>query len=334
MIQLQVEQSPVWELILGISGFTHSKLRHTFEMDDEWKTDIELMPPSLVIALKEIEETNFWYGMILLQNQLSAESVEHFSASLSAISSKEYYDWLLPYYSRQSETLRNKLVENPTDLDLWSDYANLFAGHDYLEDYVHQLHLFSQKDSIKLMTRVLSEWEKWVVQKESWDKWIQALSFEQKQHFDLSNPISEIKRITDGVEYIPEPSVLSVKLVPHISYRPWVLTIRTSNTKLFFYPLKEELLLEPGIPSQELVRGHKALGDELRLKLLFQLKESPLSLQELSIRFNISKTTLHHQLALLKAAKFIQVDRGEYSINPEKLRSFSDKLMHYMRDGS
>ncbi|WKA60241.1 winged helix-turn-helix domain-containing protein [Planococcus shenhongbingii] len=332
-IQLKVEQSPVWELILGIAGYTHKQLRHTFERDEEWTTNKSLMPPSLVQLLKGIEETNFWYGMLLLQNQFAAASVPEFSNLLSAASTADFYEWLLPYHDRQSEALRKEAAREPGQTEVWEKYADLFNGHDYLEGYVHQLLLLSQSETSEMMIRVLTEWENWISQKEEWGKWLQALTFEQKEHrqLDARNAVAEIERVTGGVEYLPEPSVWSVKLIPQVSYRPWVLTIRTADTKLFFYPVKEEHLLEPGVPSNELIRGHKALGDELRLKLLFQLQKHPLSLQELSSQFNTSKTTLHHQLALLKAAKFIRVEKGIYSINPDKLEAFSSQLARYMR---
>lgn len=146
----------------------------------------------------------------------------------------------------------------------------------------------------------------------------------------MKSPIEEIERITSGIKYLPEPSVWTVKLIPHVSYRPWILELRTPDTKLFFYPLNEEYLIEPGVPSNELIRGHKALGDELRLKLLYQLLKGPLSLQEMSMQFNTSKTTLHHQLSILKAAKFIRVDRGIYSANPTQINAFSGRLTQYL----
>lgn len=89
-------------------------------------------------------------------------------------------------------------------------------------------------------------------------------------------------------------------------------------------------MIEPGVPSNELIRGHKALGDELRLKLLYQLLKGPLSLQELSVQFNTSKTTLHHQLSILKAAKFIRVDKGIYSANLTQINAFSGRLTQYL----
>lgn len=331
-IDLSVEQSPVWESILGIAGYTHEQLRHTFELDEEWKADQETMPASLTELLKRIEETNLWYGMLLLQNEFTAVSVQDFSNQLAGASSNALYHWLLPYYDRRQESLKKEIAEAPEQTELWEQYAGLFEGHDYLAGYIREIHQLSQTEITDLMTQVLKEWENWMAQKEDWNKWLQALSFEQKQHrqLDATAPAAEIERVTGGVDYLPEPSIWTVKLVPQVSYRPWVLTIRTADTKLFFYPLKEEYLLEPGVPSKELVRGHKALGDELRLKLLFQLKKSPLSLQELSVQFNISKTTLHHQLALLKAAKFISADKGVYSINSGKLEIFSDQLARYL----
>lgn len=330
--QLKVEQSLVWELILGIAGYTHKQLRHTFEMDEEWTADEDVMPSSLLNLLTEIEETNLWYGMLLLQNQFSAASIQEFSNLISTASTASFYEYLLPYHDRQSEPLRIEAAREPDQTEKWKNYADLFNGHDYLEGYVHQLHRLSQSEASGLMIRVLTEWESWVSKKEEWEKWLQALTFEQKQHrhLDALNPLGEIDRVMSGVEYLPEPSIWSIKLIPQVSYRPWVLTIRTADTKLFFYPVREEHLLERGVPSNELIRGHKALGDELRLKLLFQLQKSSLSLQELSGQFNTSKTTLHHQLTLLKAAKFIRVEKGIYSINPGKIEDFTSQLMRYM----
>lgn len=331
-VALTIEQSPVWELILGIAGYTHVQLRHTFELDEAWKAEEETMSPSLSALLKEIEETNFWYGMILLQNQFSATSVQDFSKGLAGATSTDLYRWLLPYFDRQHEALRLETAAEPENVELWERYAVLFDGHDYLAGYVRQLQRYSQSDLLELMNRVLDAWQQWSSKKSDWEKWLQALAFEQKQQrpLDAKDASAEIERVTGGANYVPEPAVWSIKLVPQVSYRPWVLTIRTNDTKLFFYPLKEEYLLEPGIPSKELISGHKALGDELRLKLLFQLQKNPLSLQDLSIQFNISKTTLHHQLALLKAAKFVAVEKGVYSINSARLEDFSGQLARYL----
>lgn len=331
-ISLQVESSPVWEVILGIAGYTHGQLRHTFDLDEKWLSEQDSMPSSLLKHLKVIEETNLWYGLIMLQDKLSASSVQDFSNQLSEIPIARFYDILLPYKDRNTEPIRKAIVTEHHRGELFEKYSTYFEDHDYLGGYVRNLSRYTQKEISDLFNNTLVEWYMWISQQEEWEKWTHALAFEQKQNksLDITNPIEEIERITGGIKYLPEPSVWNVKLIPHVSYRPWILEKRTPDTKLFFYPLKEEYLIEPGVPSNELIRGHKALGDELRLKLLYQLLKGPLSLQELSVQFNTSKTTLHHQLSILKAAKFIRVDKGIYSANLTQINAFSGRLTQYL----
>lgn len=333
-ISLKVEFSPVWEVILGIAGYTHTELRHTFDLDEKWSSEQASMPESLVRNLTVIEKTNFWYGLIMLQNKLSTFSVQDFSNRLLELPIDLFYDTLLPYKDRSTETIRKTTAIEHHKAKLFETYASYFDTHDYLGGYIRNLSIYSHQEICELFIKTLNEWYKWVSEREEWEKWMQALTFEEKQNsiLDITNPVEEIERITDGIHYFPEPSVWNVKLIPHVSYRPWILEKRTPDTKIFFYPLREEFLLEPGVPSNELIRGHKALGDELRLKLLYQILKGPLSLQEISVQFNTSKTTLHHQLSILKAAKFIRVDKGIYSANTTQIKAFSGKLDQYLGD--
>ncbi|EIT87368.1 ArsR family transcriptional regulator [Fictibacillus macauensis ZFHKF-1] len=328
-IRLSVESSPVWEMILGIAAFTHHQLRHTFEFHEKWNEQAPTMSATLTSHLQDIQQTNLWYGMLLLQNKVSATSVPDFSNKISALSQQELYETLLPYKDRSLEKLRKETVR---DAQSFISFSAHFRGHDYLEGYIVTLSQKKPHEIIQLCSETLSEWYAWIQQTENWEKWMQALAFEKKAYssIDVMKPTEEIKRITGGVNYLPEPSIWQIKLVPHVSYRPWVLEQRTCDTKLLFYPLHDEALVAPGTPPQALVRGHKALGDELRLKLLHQMMQGPLSLGELSVQFNVSKTTLHHQLSLLKAAKFIGVDKGIYFANATEIQAFSTKLSHYL----
>lgn len=333
-INLTIESSLVWEVILGISGYTHTRLRHTFEFDEEWTIAHKSMPEQLVKSLALIEKTNFWFALILLQDKLSSLSIQDFSNQLQNIAADCFYEILLPYKNRETEAIRKETsaqYNNPRQIE---KYAKYFNDHEYLGGYIRNLAKYSHKDLCNIFTTAMFEWHNWVCKNEKWDKWMQALDFEQKRFrsINMTDPIEKIEQITGGVKYQLEPSVWTVKLIPHVSYRPWVLEKRTCHTKLFFYPLNEEHLLEPGVPSVELVRGYKALGDELRLKLLYQLLKGPSALQDLSLRFNLSKTTLHHQLSILKAARFIKVDKGIYSANPTELNYLTEKLTQYLEN--
>jgi hypothetical protein len=329
---LIVEASPVWEVIMGIAGFTHSKLRHTFDFDEKWKTDSSSMPAALQSRLSWIEDTNSWYALIMLQNKLSAETIQDFSNYLEKLSAEEFYETVLPYKNRRSENIRKSLAGNMMNGELLNTYAEQFADHEFLDRYIQSFSRIDLDELCKSLVSTVEEWLSWISQKEEWSTWRKALQNEGILGYSLdeSNPIEEIKRITGGVDYIPEPSIWTIKLIPHVSYRPWVMEQRTSETKLFFYPIKEEYLLEPGVPGKDLINGHKALGDETRLKLLYELVNGPLSLQDISVRFNMSKTTVHHQLSILKAAKFVRTDKGIYSANESHIHSLTDKLDQFL----
>ncbi|MFX3672913.1 MAG: ArsR/SmtB family transcription factor [Paenisporosarcina sp.] len=330
---LIVQTSPVWEVILGIAGYTHAQLRHTFDLDEMWSLG-KSIPDSLIKHLAIIEKTNFWFGLILLQDKFSSTTICDFSKRLSEIDSVEFYEIVLPYKDRMTDYSRKNVANKYKDRKAFETYATYFNDHDYLGDYICNLGSYTYQDICDLYQNVLEEWHNWVSKNQDWAKWNRALDFEMKQYNSLEkiNPVEAIEQITGGVKYFPEPSVWTIKLIPQISYRPWTLAVRTPETKLYFYPLKEEYLLESGIPSMELIRGHKALGDEIRLKILYQLVKGSSSLQDLSVQFNISKTTLHHQLTLLKAAKFIQADKGIYSANTTQINAFSERLIHYLDD--
>lgn len=331
-LSISVESSPIWEIALGIAAFTHSKLRHTFEQDENWLLHQSSMPLTLLSNLKEIEDSNLWYALLMLQNKLCSSNVQDFLNSFNELEPESFYETVLPYKDRTYEAIRKNTAMNYMNGELIFQYASYFKDHEYLNDYVLSFRQKEYKNIIGLLTETILVWSQWISEQKDWTKWLQALSFENQKNriIDNSRPLEEIERITGGAKYLPEPSVWQVKLVPHVSYRPWILELRSPETKLFFYPLNEDALLEPGVPPQELVQGHKSLGDELRLKLLFQITKGPISLQDLSMHFNVSKTTLHHQLSLLKAAKFIKVDKGIYSANALEIQSFSKRLNQYL----
>ncbi|WP_232787067.1 hypothetical protein [Planococcus sp. MB-3u-03] len=113
-VHLAVEQSPVWEWIVGIAGYTHGQLRLTFEMDDEWTQDAKAMPASLLDSLAKIEETNLWYGLLLLQNKFGAKSVDEFSSGWQRFQRSDFTMFYCPivadlqkrYGNRRHNTLK------------------------------------------------------------------------------------------------------------------------------------------------------------------------------------------------------------------------------------
>ncbi len=322
---VSVEWSPVWEIILGISAYTHRKLRYTFDCDEEWSR--ASLSETLKEDLQMIEDTNQWFALMMLQASFSASTVQDFSDELSQMEETAFYSIILPYKDRHSEPLR---LQASHDRD-FHRYADEFKTHEFFGGYIASLatHSFSQmKDSFRSL---LSGWQEVMEEKAEWNKWKSALERESTLHvIDKEASVTEEVQRIAGTAYIPEPSIWEIKLIPQISYRPWLLEQRTPDTKLFFYPLREEYLLEQGEPGKAMVNGYKALGDELRLKVLHLLQHGPLSLQELSIKLDVSKTTLHHQLSLLKASKLVTSAKGVYSANPQRITELQEDLSFFL----
>ena len=70
---------------------------------------------------------------------------------------------------------------------------------------------------------------------------------------------------------------------------------------------------------------HKALGDEARLncKMLFEKERT---LQEITERLQLGKSTVHHHLKLLRAAKLVDIHDGKYVLRKKAVQSLAKEL--------
>jgi DNA-binding transcriptional ArsR family regulator len=139
-----------------------------------------------------------------------------------------------------------------------------------------------------------------------------------------------------GIQYSSDPSIRQVYLIPQFAMRPWVLLCEHDEIRLFCYPVADESLgAEAGAPPGRLVRLHKALGDEKRLRMLKALATSSGTLQELADRFGLPKSTAHHHLAILRAAGLVRVTSDyerRYSVRREVLPDASRLVEVYLEE--
>ncbi len=145
-------------------------------------------------------------------------------------------------------------------------------------------------------------------------------------------PEAFVEWATGGLTYRPEPSVYQVLLIPHYTYRPWNVEADLKGTKVFYYPVSNDSLYkeDPYIPGQMLVQQYKALGDEVRLKLVKYLYERERSLQELTNILQMRKSTLHHHLKMLKAARMVESNHSTYRLNRHKLEAMPINLEQFL----
>lgn len=145
-----------------------------------------------------------------------------------------------------------------------------------------------------------------------------------------------IERTTGGVRWLPEAGVRRVVLAPSYFSRPYNFLLAGSDWRFFGYPVADDALdvVDPLAPPLQVLRLHRALGDDTRLRILKLLAERDLYLTEIAQLLELSKPTIKHHLALLRAAGLLTVvESGAvvyYSLRRDRLDDASFELKRFL----
>jgi len=122
-------------------------------------------------------------------------------------------------------------------------------------------------------------------------------------------PVELIERTTGGVRWLPEAGVRRVVMAPSYFSRPYNFLLAGASWRYFGYPVADDALevSDPLAAPQHVVRLHRALGDETRMRILKLLAARDLYLTEIAQQLDLSKPTIKHHLALLRAAGLVTV---------------------------
>jgi biotin operon repressor len=143
-----------------------------------------------------------------------------------------------------------------------------------------------------------------------------------------------IETATNGLTFLPEPGYRKVLLIPSFTLRPWIITTEYLDSKIFYYPLADEIVQQGPLPPANLVRLYRALADERRLRILkFLVQREPVSLQEVAEAVDVTKSTAHHHLATLRTAGLVRVSDANkgYSLRKEMLPRVWQALQGYLQ---
>lgn len=147
-----------------------------------------------------------------------------------------------------------------------------------------------------------------------------------------------IERTTGGVRFGSEPGVRRVILAPSYFARPFNFLLAADDWRLFGYPIADAALdaSDPLAPPQGVVRLHRALGDETRLRILRLLRDRDLYMTEIAQLLELSKPTIKHHLVLLRVAGLVTVvEEGGltyYSLRRDRLDAASADLKRFLLD--
>ena len=98
-------------------------------------------------------------------------------------------------------------------------------------------------------------------------------------------------------------------LAPSYFSRPFNYLLAGPDWRFFGYPVADNALevTDPLAPPPQVLRLHRALGDDTRLRILKLLAERDLYLTEIAQQLELSKPTIKHHLAQLRAAGLLTI---------------------------
>ena len=149
-------------------------------------------------------------------------------------------------------------------------------------------------------------------------------------------PAELIERTTNGIRWLSEPGVRRVVLAPSYVVRPYNFTFAGGDWRLIIYPVSDEAFApeDPLAPPAGVLRLHRALGDDTRLRILRLLRDRDWYLTEIAERLELSKPTIKHHLAQLRAAGLVTLTEegglSYYSLRRDRLDDASSELKLYL----
>jgi DNA-binding transcriptional ArsR family regulator len=162
---------------------------------------------------------------------------------------------------------------------------------------------------------------------------ILARDVETKRAQQASMSAEQLIEAATGWEYVPEPGIRRVVLIPSYVLRPWSTSGERASTRIFCYPVADEsITTDRDTPPARLVRLMKALADERRLRVVKMLAAGSFTLQEIADEFGVAKTTMQHHLTTLRQAGLVRMRMSDhrYSLRSEVLDSLNELLGEYV----
>src|SRR5262249_36671180 len=149
-------------------------------------------------------------------------------------------------------------------------------------------------------------------------------------------PDELIEKTTGGVRWIPDTPGRRIILAPSYFSRPYNYIYQDGSWRIFAYPVSDAALepADANTPPPSTVRLFRTLGDPTRLRALKLLTERDWYLTELATELNLSKPTMKHHLAQMRAAGLVTItEEGTltyYSLRRERLKEAGLELTRFI----
>jgi DNA-binding transcriptional ArsR family regulator len=269
--KVEFEFSPLYELVTSLDLFLSKKFIKNVDIGTDWVKNIQMVLDNKNIQLGNPKDIPcFDYLYLLIWQSPEKENLHTFVKWLGSLDPGQLYEKLFSYL----------LGPVPADLiTIRNKYMDLLIKwHEIYFEHIDKRIMETLQHSVK-------EW--------------QAQS-------DECNSVMFVEKVSGGVRLEEYEGLHQVLLTPTYHISP-LLTIRKNKYMVhIFYPV-DLPVQDTNQPSKKLVRLTKALADENRLRILKLVKEGAKTFTEIQQQFDVSKSTVHHHLMLLRTAGLISV---------------------------
>lgn len=344
-LTVTVVSSMAAELLNSLCAISTPSDFPTFELGAEWfEARRAALPPDLLEAseiLSGAVGTRMWGHLLGLVHQTPApRDIPAFLAQVAATSDEELRRYLLDYYAEfepvQRETARLAAAGDRAALD---EVLTRFFPNSASREIVRSRFFPDEPGGTKaIVLDTLKRWETIIFGELELE--LQPILEREVKAKRIIQRTGTPERLIDialnGIEYTPEPGIREVVLIPSYIWRPWVVLSDYRDLKIIVYPVADDSLNTHGDePPARLIKLYKALGDERRLRTLKKLATGDNSLQELADHLGLAKSTMHHHLAILRAAGLVRLrvrNSGDmqYSLRRDPIPDVAELLRGYL----
>ncbi|MGE7882024.1 ArsR/SmtB family transcription factor [Bacillus sp. NPDC094077] len=324
---VQMKYSILFECVLGIAAITHKRLIDTLEKtQSEWEEIRKSLTKEMREHLQFVEEHNTWKALLQLLYEGDFQDLSQFIANIDSISEEDLKYICLPFLGEKYQEKRRLAASG--DVSAMHELMELTHDHQFFSAYIGFISDVDVQELKDHLIAVIAGWYESVIKKEEILSILERDYEAKNEMHKKMKPEEFVEWATGGVNYMPEPSVHHVLLIPQMTYRPWNIEADIEDTKVFHYPVANESIHpeDPYEPNYFLVQKHKALGDEARLRIVKMLFEKERTLQEITERLQLGKSTVHHHLKLLRSAKLVDIHDGKYVLRKKAVQSLAKEL--------
>lgn len=331
--KIQLDYSVLWECALGIAAITNTPLINTLEKPlDYWQGIKSSLPNDLLKHLDYVERNNTWKALLQLLHKEKFSNLSEFTSYIQDLPDNDLKFVCLPYIGMEFQVIRQKAaLSEDSAID---EMKILTSGNPFFPRYIEFISHSNTDNLKKHLISVMRGWYEDVIQKDLKKlNTILRTDYETKKEMSKKmTPEELVEWATGGVTYLPEPTMNNVLLIPQYIYRPWNIEADIEGTKVFYYPIASESISPDDryAPNNFLVLKYKALGDEARLRIVKLLFEEDRTLQEITNQLDIGKSTIHHHLKILRAAKLVEINESKYSLKNKAIELIAKELSHFL----